>query len=158
YMRAEIPGARTALVRALQLAREGNDDEAGAYAELVLAHVEHAAENEDAARDGFTRSVDRFRALALPWGIANALGGLAAVAFAKANNRDAERLADEALAVRGDIGAWFMSVARRVRAMLAVQQGRPDEAIAIVREGLAETRKLQDKFAFVSTLIPLAAA
>ncbi len=38
----------------------------------------------------------------------------------------------------------------RVRAMLAVQRGNPDEAIAIVREGLAEIRKLQDKFAFVN--------
>ena len=60
--------------------------------------------------------------------------------------------------MRGDVGAWFMSVTRRVRAMLAVQRGSPNEAIAIVREALAETRKLQDKFAFVSALIPLAAA
>lgn len=158
YTQADIPGARTALVRALQLARDAGDKEADAYAELVLAHVEHAAGNEDAARDGFARSVDGFRALALPWGVANALGGLAAVAFATGDSGNAERLVDDAIAMRGDVGAWFTSVSRRVRAMLAVQRGNPDEAIAIVREGLAETRKLQDKFAFVSALIPLAAA
>ena len=60
--------------------------------------------------------------------------------------------------MRGNVGPWFTSVALRVRAMLAVQRGSPDEAIAIVREGLAEIRKLQDKFAFVNVLIPLAAA
>ena len=158
YTQAQIPRARTALVRALQLARDADDSEVGAYGELVLAHVDHAAGNEDAARDGFARSVDGFRALAVPWGVANALGGLAAVAFATGDNGDAERLVDEAIAMRGDVGAWFISVTRRVSAMLAVQRGRPNDAIAIVREALAETRKLQDKFAFVSALIPLAAA
>jgi predicted ATPase len=158
YMQADIAGARTALARAWQLARDANDKEADAYAELVSAHVEHAAGNEDTARDGFVRSVDGFRALDLPWGVANALGGLAAVAFATGDNGSAERLADEAISMRRDVGAWFTSVSRRVRAMLAVQRGSADEAIAIVREGLAETRRLQDKFAFVSVLIPLAAA
>jgi predicted ATPase/DNA-binding XRE family transcriptional regulator len=158
YTQAQISSARTAVVRALQLAREAGDKEAASYAEIVLGHVEHASGNEDAARDRFARSVDGFRALALPWGVANALGGLAAVAFATGDNDDAERLVDEAIAMRGDVGAWFTSVSRRVRAMLAVQRGSPDEAIAIVREALAETRKVQDKFAFVSALIPLAAA
>jgi ATP/maltotriose-dependent transcriptional regulator MalT len=158
YMQAEIPGARTALVRGLQLARDADDDEAGAYAELVLAHVEHAAGNEDAARDGFARSVDGFRALGVPSLVANALGGLAAVAFATGDNAAAEGLVDEAIAMRAGVGAWFTSVSRRVRAMLAVQRGNPDEAIAIVREGLVEIRKLQDKFSFVAALIPLAAA
>jgi len=60
--------------------------------------------------------------------------------------------------MRAGVGAWFTSVSRRVRAMLAVQRGNPDEAIAIVREGLVEIRKLQDKFSFVAALIPLAAA
>jgi predicted ATPase/DNA-binding XRE family transcriptional regulator len=158
YTQAEIPSARTAVVRALQLANEIDDKEAVAYAELVLAHVEHAAGREEAARDGFARSVDAFRALAAPWGVANALGGLAAVAFATGDNDDAERLVDQAIAMREDVGAWFTSVSRRVRGMLAVQRGSPDEAIAIVRESLAEIRKLQDKYAFVSALVPLAAA
>jgi predicted ATPase/DNA-binding XRE family transcriptional regulator len=158
YTQAEIPSARTALVRALQLAQDAGDREAAVYAEIVLAHVEHAAGNEEDARDRFARSVDGFRALAIPWGTANGLGGMAAVAFATGDNGEAERLLDEATAMRGEVGAWFTSVARRVRAMLAVQRGNPDEAIAIVREGLSEIRKLQDKFAFVNTVIPLAAA
>src|SRR5262249_8994598 len=148
----------TALVRALQLAHDANDNEAVAYAELTLAHVEHAAGHEDVARDGFARSVDGFRALALPWGVANALGGLAAVAFATGDNDAAERLVNEALVMRESVAVWFTSVSRRVSAMLALQRVRPDETIAIVREGLIETRKLHDKFAFVSLLIPLAAA
>ena len=158
YTLAKIPSARTAVLRALQLAHDANDNEARAYAGLVLAHVEHAAGNEDVARDGFARSIQGFQALAVRCGVANALGGLAAVAFATGDNDEAERLVAEAIAMRGDVGAWFTSVSRRVRAMLAVQRGRPDEVIAIVREGLAETRKLQDKFAFVAILIPLAAA
>jgi predicted ATPase len=158
YTQAQIPSARTALVRGLQLAEDAGDREAAVYAEIVSAHVEHAAGNEEAARDRFARSIDGFRTLAIPWGAANGLGGMAAVAFATGDNGEAERLLDEVTAMRGDVGAWFTSVARRVRAMLALQRGRPDEAIAIVREGLSEIRKLQDKFAFVNTVIPLAAA
>jgi len=157
YTQAQIPSARTALTRGLQLAHDAGDREAAAYAEIVSAHVEHAAGNEEAARDRFARSIDGFRTLAIPWGAANGLGGMAAVAFATGDNGEAERLLDEVTAI-GDVGAWFTSVARRVRAMLAVQRGSPDEAIAIVREGLSEIRKLQDKFAFVNTVIPLAAA
>ncbi len=158
YTQADIAGARSALMRALQLACDAGDTEAAVYAEIVLAHVEHAAGNEKAARDRFARSVDGFRALAVPWGAANALGGMAAVAHATGDDREAERLVDEATSMRGQVGPWFTSVALRVRAMLAVQRGSPDEAIATVREGLAEIRKLQDKFAFVNALIPLAAA
>ena len=158
YMQAEIPRARAALVRALQLAHDAGDSEATAYAEIVLAHVEHAGGNAEAARAGFARSVDGFRTLALPWGAPNALGGMAAVAFANGDYGEAQRLVDEATSRREEVGPWFTSVAFRVRAMLAVQRGTPDEAIAIVRERLEEIRKLQDKFAFVATLIPLAAA
>ena len=83
---------------------------------------------------------------------------MAAVAFATGNNVETERLLDEATAMRGDVGPWFTFLALRVRAMLAVQRGSADEAIANIREGLAQIRRLQDKFAFVSALIPLAAA
>jgi hypothetical protein len=83
---------------------------------------------------------------------------MAAVAYATGDDGEAERLLDEAIAMRGEVGAWFSSLALRVRAMLAVQRGSPDEAIAIVRTSLVEIRKLQDKYAFVSAVIPLAAA
>jgi hypothetical protein len=39
-----------------------------------------------------------------------------------------------------------------------VRRGNPDRAIAWVRESLAHVRQLQDKFAFVYALVPLAAA
>jgi tetratricopeptide (TPR) repeat protein len=158
YTQADLSRARAALTRALQLAHDNGDNEAGVYAEIVLAHVEHAGGNEEAARTRFAHSVAGFRALAVPGGAVNALGGMAAVAFATGDDGEAERLLDEATSMRHNAGPWFASVARRVRAMLAVQRGNPDEAIAIVREGLAEIRTLQDKFAFVAVLIPLAAA
>jgi hypothetical protein len=158
FTQAEIPRARTSLIRALRLAYDAGDTEAAVYAELVSAHVEHAAGNEEAARDRFARSVDGFRQLGLAWGAANALGGMAAVALATGDDGGAERLLDEAALRRGDVGPWFTTVVLRVRAMLAVQRRNPGEAIAIIREALVEIRKLQDKFAFVNALVPLAAA
>jgi len=44
------------------------------------------------------------------------------------------------------------------RAVLAVRRAQADEAIALICESLAHIRALQDKFAFVHALIPLAAA
>jgi predicted ATPase/DNA-binding XRE family transcriptional regulator len=158
YTQAKIPSARTALVRALYLAHDAGDHEAAVYAELVLAHVERAGGNEQAAHDRFARSVDGFRALGISWGAANALGGMAAVALTMGDNVEAQRRLEEATAMRGDVGAWFTSVAFRVAAMLAVQRGNAGEAIAFVREDLASIRKLQDKFAFVNAVVPLAAA
>jgi predicted ATPase/DNA-binding XRE family transcriptional regulator len=158
YTQAEIPRARASLIRALRLANDAGDTEVAVYAELVLAHVEHAAGNEDAARDRFVRSVEGFRRLAVPWGVANGVGGIAAVALATGDDVEAERRLDEAASLRDAVGPWFSSVALRVRAMLLVQRGRPDEAIAIIRGILGEIRKLQDKFAFVNALVPLAAA
>src|SRR5262249_5483005 len=158
YTQAEIPSARTAVMRAMQLAHDAGDTEAAVYGEIVSAHVERAAGNEEIARDRFARAVDGFLTLGIPWGAANALGGMAAVALTMGDNGEAERLLGEVSAMRGEVGAWFTSVARRVGATLALQRGNPDEAIAFVREDLAEIRKLQDKFAFVSALVPLAAA
>jgi hypothetical protein len=158
YTQAELRGGRTALVRALELAHDTGDREAAVYAEIVLGHVEHADGHPEAAEERFARSVDGFRALAIPWGAANALGGMAAVALAMGNSNKAEQLLDEATSMRGQVGPWFTSVVLRVRAMLLVQRGCPGEAMAIVREGLSEIRGLQDKFAFVNTLVPLAAA
>ena len=62
--RARAPGS----TRALALAHDAGDTDAVAHAEYLLGHVEHAVGNLDAARDRFTRSVEGFRALAIPWG------------------------------------------------------------------------------------------
>ena len=55
-------------------------------------------------------------------------------------------------------GPWFLTWALYVRAILAVRHRNPDEAIALVAESLTRIRELHDKFAFVYTLVPLAAA
>jgi hypothetical protein len=47
---------------------------------------------------------------------------------------------------------------RYLRAVLAVRRGVPDHAIALMRESLIHIQELQDKFAFVYALVPLAAA
>ena len=113
----------------------------------------------NAARDRFTRSVEGFRALAIPWGTGNALTGMAAVALATGDADQAERLLDEA-----DIGASSTPVrgSCRWRCMFAPSwrcgAGDADEAIALVRESLTHIRELHDKFAFVYALVPLAAA
>ena len=47
---------------------------------------------------------------------------------------------------------------QRQSGLRTVRRGRPDEALAVVQESLRHIRELQDKFAFVYALIPLAAA
>jgi hypothetical protein len=94
YTQADLSRARAALTRALRLAHDNGDNEGGVYAEIVLAHVEHAGGNEEAARTRFAHSVAGFRALAVPGGAVNALGGMAAVAFATGDDGEAPILLD----------------------------------------------------------------
>jgi hypothetical protein len=96
--------------------------------------------------------------LAIPWGVGNALTGLAVVALALDDHRQAERLLDEATSVLPRAGPWYWSLVLSVRAILAVRRGNADTAIALVRETLTHIRELHDKFAFVHALVPLAAA
>jgi ATP/maltotriose-dependent transcriptional regulator MalT len=124
----------------------------------MLGHIELAARNVDAARDQFARSLERFRARAVPWGTGHALSGMAWVALASGDADQAERLLDEAALVLRDAGPWFGSLNIQRRANLAVQRGNPDQALRLVRESLTRIRELHDKFAFVYALIPLAAA
>ena len=107
---------------------------------------------------GLPRSVEGFKALALPWGTGNALSGLAGATLATGDVSQAERLLDEATSVLRHAGPWFSSMAFYVRGILAVRRGNPDEAIALARENLTRIRALHDKFAFVYAVIPLAAA
>jgi hypothetical protein len=55
-------------------------------------------------------------------------------------------------------GPWFQLLTLYIRAILAVRRGNADHAIAFVRDGLTRIRDLDDRFAFVYTLVPLAAA
>ena len=129
-----------------------------AQAENLLGHVEHGVGNMNAARDQFTRSLEAFQALSIPWGVGNALTGLAAVALATGDAVQAERLIEEAISALRHGAPLFLSLALYVRAILAVRRGNADEAIAVVRESLTHIRELHDKFAFVYALGPLAAA
>jgi ATP/maltotriose-dependent transcriptional regulator MalT len=158
YTRGELGRARAELTSALRLAHDAGNKDILAQAEDLFGHVENAVGNLSPARDRLTRSVDMFRELAIPWGIGDALSGLAAVALATGDVSGAERLLDEAAVTLRQAGPWFLLLALYVRAVLAVRRGSPDEALALARESLTRIRDLQDKFAFVYALVPLAAA
>ena len=157
YTQGELGRARAGLTRALALARDAGDTHIVAEAEHLLGHVEHAVGNADAARDRFTRSAEGFRALAIPWGVGNSLNGMAKVALAIGDAAEAERLLDEATSVLRQC-PWHLALVSYRRAMLAVRRGNPDQAIESVRESLTLFRQLQDKYAIVYAMVPLAAA
>jgi predicted ATPase/DNA-binding XRE family transcriptional regulator len=158
YTQGELERARTALARALSLARVAGDSDLFITADNLLGHIEHAVGNLDAARDRFTRSLAAFRERAVPWGIGNALSGMAAVALATGDVNEGERLLLEATSALRQAGPWFVAPVTNLRAMLAARRGNADEAIALVRENLTRIRELQDTFAFVYALVALAAA
>jgi tetratricopeptide (TPR) repeat protein len=158
YSLGELQRAGTGLTRALELAYGAGDAEMIAQAEHLFGHVEHAVGNPTAARARLTRSMEGFRALGIPWGVGNSLNGIAKVALAIGDTTEAERLLDEATSVLRRSGPWFLALVWFRRATLAVHRGNPDEAIAFVRESLTLFRMLNDKFAIVYALAPLAAA
>ena len=158
YSLGELARARAGLTRALELAHDAGDAEMVAQAEHLFGHVEHALGNATAARTRLARSVEGFRALTVPWGVGNSLNGLAKVAMLIGDATEAERLLDEAASVLRHSGPWFLALVSFRRATLAVQRGNPDQAIVLVRESLTLFRQLQDKFAIVYALVPLAAA
>jgi len=158
YTQGKLERARTGLNRALSLTHGAADVNVVAQAEYLFGHVEHASGDVDAARIRFTRSLDAFRALAIPSGVGNALSGLAAIALATGDADRAEGLLDEANAVLRHAGPWFLTWSLYVRAILAVRREHADAAIALIRESLTRIRALHDKFAFVYALVPLAAA
>jgi hypothetical protein len=123
-----------------------------------LGDIEHSLGNPDAAREHFARSVEGFRALALPWGLGNSLTGMAAVALATGDAAHADRLLEEATSVLRHAAPWFLSWTLYLRAFVAVRRGNPHEAIALVRECLTHVRELRDRFAFVYAMVPLTAA
>jgi len=151
-------GTRTFATRAFARAQTCGDVEIASYAELLLGHVEYGVGNGAIARERFTGSMQGFRVASIPWGTANAMMGMAAVALANGDTEESARLLSEADPMLQHLGPWFSSLAAYVRAVLALRRGRPDEAIAHVRGSLMKIRELHDNFAFVFALIPLAAA
>jgi len=158
YTRGELEPARVALARALPLAHEAGDAVLIARAENLLGDIEHSLGHADAAREHFARSVDQFRSLALPWGLGNSLTGMASVVLAAGELEEAQRLLEEATSVLRPGAPWLLSWTLYLRALVAVRCGRPDQAIALVRESLTYIGELRDKFAFVYVMVPLAAA
>ena len=83
---------------------------------------------------------------------------MAALALITGDAAEAEHFVQEAASVMKSDAPWFRSFGLWIRASLAVRRGSADEAIGWARESLVLIRELKDKFAFVYTLIPLAAA
>jgi tetratricopeptide (TPR) repeat protein len=158
FTHGKLDPARNELTRALAIARAAGDNDVIMHAEFVFGHVEHAGGNFDAARDRFTRSAEGFRVSGSTWGTGHMLSALALVALACGQVEEAERLLDEAVLALQQAGPWFLSLSLYIRALLAVRRGAADTAIALVRESLISIRTLQDRFAFVYAMAPLAAA
>jgi hypothetical protein len=158
YSQGDLARARTAIARALPLAEHLGDVVLVGHARTMAGHVEHAAGNVEAARAQFVLAADCFRTVSSEWAAGSALSGQAGAALASGDIAGAERLFDEATSALHGAGPWFLAPVRCFRAVLAVQRGQADEAMALMRESLSHIRDLHDKYAFVYALAPLAAA
>jgi predicted ATPase/DNA-binding XRE family transcriptional regulator len=158
YQQGDLHRARADLHRALVLAHASGATRIAVHAEWILGYVEHALGNLDVARDNLARSVTGFEAHAIPWGVGQALSGMAWVALSADDLGEAERLLDRARSRLRDVGPWFLSLVEYLAAILAVRRGRPDDAVAEVRETLIRVRVLKDRFALVHALVALAFA
>jgi predicted ATPase/DNA-binding XRE family transcriptional regulator len=158
YAQGEVAQARTALTSGMPLAHRAGDYGLIASAETLFGHVEHAVGNVDAARDRFVRGADGFKALGVSWGAGSAFSGRGGVELATGHAELAEQLLNEATSLLSGAGPWFLTPVLCFRAVLAMQRANPDKAIAHVRESLTYIRRLRDKYAFVYSLLPLAAA
>ncbi|PWT82162.1 MAG: hypothetical protein C5B57_09170 [Blastocatellia bacterium] len=158
YTQGELDRATTRLDHLFVLASGIGDMGTIAQAENLRGHIHRKLGDPNSARDRFTRSLEIFRALAIPWGAGGALNGLAAVALATGDVAQAERLLNEAVLVLRNSGPWFQTLGAYIRGVLTVRSGNADEAIALTRESMTDIRELDDKFAFVYALVPLAAA
>ena len=156
FAQGELARARADVTRALAL--DAVDMDVAVMAGHLLGHVEHAHGNLDAACERFLTSAQGFDALSIHWGVGNALMGQAGIALAGGDVDRGERLLDDATSVLRHSGPWFLNLPLYIRALNAVRRGRADDAIAHVRESLACSRTLHDKFAFIYALTPLAAA
>jgi non-specific serine/threonine protein kinase len=158
HTQGDLARARNRLTGASELARDAGDSAAVAQAAWMFGHVEFAAGNLDAAREWFTRSRQAFQPLAIPWGIGSASSGLAWVALATGDEREADRLVNDAISALASAGPWFLALGLYIRAVLALRRRDHDEVIALMRRSLTRVRESQDKFAVLYGLVPLAVA
>jgi non-specific serine/threonine protein kinase len=158
YPLGNLERARAEGTRARELAAATGGADIVPVIDILLGHVEQFTGNIPAARERFSGSIRGFELLGSPWGTGNALSAIAWLALGAGDDAEAQRLASEAdLALRG-AGPWFRALGLYVRAVVAIRRGKADEAIALVRESVVLIRQLQDKFAFVYVMVPLAAA
>jgi len=150
--------ARAAATRALTIGHEIGETIVVLHAQHLLGHIEQARGSADKASVLLARSVDGFKAASMPWGVGNALIGMASAALGVRDFQKAERLLDEATSVLRHAGPWFLNLPLYIHAIAAVQRGDADGAIALVHESLLCSRHVRDRFAFVYALVPLAAA
>jgi predicted ATPase/DNA-binding XRE family transcriptional regulator len=158
FFRGELGRARTALNRALALAHAAGDMKVVARAEDLAGRVALGSGDLTAAHDSFTQAIERYRALATPWGAGIAMIGMAAIGLETNDYRQAEDLLNEAIVVLRLAAPWFRARALTVQAMLAVRRAAADEALELVRHSLVYTCELHDKWLFVHAAVPLAAA
>lgn len=158
YMQGEHGRAAIRLDRALLLAGADGDTRVIAHAESMYGHIEHARGNLREAYARFSRGIEAFRAAGLAWGTGSALSGMAGAVLAAGDVAHAERLLDEATALLRHGGPWFLTPVLCFRAVLAVHRGDAHQVLVLMRESLGYIRTLQDKYAFVYALLPLAAA
>ena len=158
HPRGDLERARTAAADALAIATGEGDTTVVVHAQLLLGHIEQASGNVDQANVLLARSFEGFKTMAIPWGIGNALIGMASIALAARDVQKAEGFLDQATSVLRHAGPWFLNLPLYIHAIAAVQRGDADGAIALVHESLLCSRQVRDRFAFTYALIPLAAA
>ena len=158
HTQADPEGARAHAIRALRLLRDAGGNATAAQGAWIVGHIEHAAGDMKASRRWFTKSLDGFTRLAIPWGIGSSLSGLAWVALATGDPAEADRLISESGAVLQAAGPWFLSLGYYLRVLLTLERGSPDQVIALMGQSLRRVQRVQDRFAVVYGLVPLAAA
>jgi predicted ATPase/DNA-binding XRE family transcriptional regulator len=158
HTRGDLQRGRTAAANALAIAIQEGDTAIVVQAKLLLGHIEQASGNIDEANALLVQSFEGFKTMAIPWGIGNALIGMASIALAGRDVQKAERLLDEATSALRHAGPWFLNLPLYIHAIAAVQRGDADATIALVHESLLCSRQVRDRFAFIYALVPLAAA
>ena len=158
HTQADPEGARAHAIRALRLLRDAGENATAAQGAWIVGHIEHAAGDMKSSRRWFTKSLDGFTRLAIPWGIGSSLSGLAWVALATGDPAEADRLISESGAVLQAAGPWFLSLGYYLRVLLTLERGSPDQVITLMGQSLRRVQRVQDRFAVVYGLVPLAAA
>jgi predicted ATPase/DNA-binding XRE family transcriptional regulator len=157
-MKGEPARGRGMLTEGRALAHSVGDMYLVAHAEALLGRLENVTGNVSAASDHFVQAVETFETLGIYWGAGSAMTGWANLALATDDAACAQRLLDGATAMLRDAGPWCLTSVLCLRAVLAVQRGNPGDAISLIRESLMRIQELQDKFAFVYAVVPLAQA